>query len=226
MSKFKLTIFLFLIGFSPVFAQNTRDSSSAEIKQQAVEMRDKLNKYIADKLLEEQLKKDPQSFFDSVSSILSKQQLEIDKLKEQFNKLEKQLNEGTYGNGATRQKKIEGKDIELGANSLPFQRVGDKQLNLYFLFDEFALSNEQCDALRAFLNSQKVSVVKVNGYTDWIGTKKYNKKLSENRCLSAIKVMNEFSIRTKVSTFINCNNNGVYDDQAAMRCRRVEIIIK
>lgn len=226
--KYILGFALVILGLSKVNAQTKRDSSNAEIKQQAIEMREKLNKYMADKLLEEQVKKDPgvQVFFDSISTTLTKQQLEINKLKEQFERLEKQLNDGVYTNGTPKLRQIQDSMIADVARGVAFHRVSDKQLNLYFPFDGFGLTKDQRAELRSFLSSQKAIVVKVNGYTDWMGTEKHNKELAANRCTSIIKVVNGFRIRHKVSTNINCNNNEVYNVQTAKWCRRVEVIIQ
>ncbi len=226
--KYILGFALVIFGLSNVNAQTKRDSSNAEIKQQAIEMREKLNKYMADKLLEEQVKKDPgvQVFFDSISTTLTNQQLEITKLKEQFERLEKQLNDGVYTNGTPKLRQIQDSMIADVARGVAFHRVSDKQLNLYFPFDRFGLTKDQRAELRSFLSSQKAIVVKVNGYTDWMGTEKHNKELAANRCGSIVKVVNGFRIRHKVSTNINCNNNEVYNAQTAKWCRRVEVIIQ
>lgn len=226
--KYVLGIGFLFFGLSNINAQTKRDSSNTEIRQQAIEMREKLNKYMADKLLEEQVKKDPgvQVFFDSISTTLTNQQLEINKLKEQFERLEKQLNDGVYSNGTPKLRQIQDSLISDVARGVAFHRVGDKQLNLYFPFDRFGLTKDQRAALRSFLSSQKAMVVKVNGYTDWMGTEQHNKELAANRCLSVVKVVNGFRIRHKVSTNINCNNNQVYNAQTAKWCRRVEIILQ
>lgn len=226
--KYILGIWLLFLGLSNTQAQTKRDSSNAEIRQQAIEMREKLNKYMADKLLEEQVKKDPgvQVFFDSISTTLTNQQLEINKLKEQFERLEKQLNDGMYTNGAPKLRQIQDSMIADLARGVAFHKVSDKQLNLYFPFDRFGLTKDQRAALRSFLSSQKAMVVKVNGYTDWMGTEQHNKELANNRCLSVVKVVNGFRIRHKISTNINCNNNEVYNAQTAKWCRRVEIILQ
>lgn len=226
--KYVLGIGFLFFGLSNINAQTKRDSSNTEIRQQAIEMREKLNKYMADKLLEEQVKKDPgvQVFFDSISTTLTNQQLEINKLKEQFERLEKQLNDGVYSNGTPKLRQAQDSLINDVARGVAFHRVGDKQLNLYFPFDRFGLTKDQRAALRSFLSSQKAMVVKVNGYTDWMGTEQHNKELAANRCLSVVKVVNGFRIRHKVSTNINCNNNQVYNAQTAKWCRRVEIILQ
>jgi hypothetical protein len=226
--KYILGIGFLFFGLSNTNAQTKRDSSNTEIRQQAIEMREKLNKYMADKLLEEQVKKDPgvQVFFDSISTTLTNQQLEINKLKEQFERLEKQLNDGVYTNGTPKLRQIQDSLISDVARGVAFHRVGDKQLNLYFPFDRFGLTKDQRAALRSFLSSQKAMVVKVNGYTDWMGTEQHNKELAANRCLSVVKVVNGFRIRHKVSTNINCNNNQVYNTETAKWCRRVEIILQ
>ncbi|MDP3930599.1 MAG: OmpA family protein [Bacteroidota bacterium] len=225
MFKFNLLIVLFLFGFSQIYAQNKRDSSNAEIKQQAVEMREKLNKYLADNLLEEQIKKDTgvQVFFDSMSTMISKQQSEINRLKEQFEQLEKQLNQGTMNAGSPKQKQH--KMVADMARGTSFHWVGDNQLNLYFPFDGSELSAEQQAELRILLKSQKGIRVKLNGYTDWVGGEKHNKKLASNRCLSAVKFCKEFKIPYKISSYTKCNTYEVYSDETAKWCRRVEIII-
>ncbi|MCG9881104.1 MAG: hypothetical protein MH472_10945, partial [Bacteroidia bacterium] len=140
MSKFNLLFILFLFGFSQIYAQNKRDSSNAEIKQQAVEMREKLNKYLADNLLEEQIKKDTgvQVFLDSIGNVISKQENEINQLKKQFARLEKQIGQGSINSGSPKQKRERMiADMALGTS---FHWVGDNQLNLYFPFDGYELN--------------------------------------------------------------------------------------
>jgi outer membrane protein OmpA-like peptidoglycan-associated protein len=227
MLKYILGIGLLFLGLSHTQAQTKRDSSNAEIRQQAVEMREKLNKYMADKLLEEQVKNDPgvQVFFDSISNTLNKQQQEINNLKEQFANLEKLLNDGAFTNGTPKLRQKQDSIIANVARGAAFHRVSDKQLNLYFAFDRFGLTKEQRTELRKFIGSQKHMLVKINGFTDWMGTEIHNKELASNRCLSVVKVVNGFRIRHMVSTNINCNNNEVYNAQKAKWCRRVEVII-
>ncbi|MBP9688000.1 MAG: OmpA family protein [Bacteroidia bacterium] len=228
--KYILGLCLIVFGLSAVNAQSKRDSSNAEIQQQALEMRQKLNKYMADKLLEEQVIANPgmQLFFDSISTSINKQQIEIDELKKQFAALEKAIKEGTLTvNNNAKNVRANALDTLINdvARGATFHRIGAKQLNLYFSFDNAKITTEQKAELRKFLGSRKSKLVKVIGYTDWIGTEKYNEALAADRCLTITRVVNGFKIRHRVSTNINCNND-VYNPDKAKWCRRVEIILQ
>lgn len=241
--KNKLTVaalLAFVLCFSVKAQTSPRDSSTSEIQKQALEMREKLNKYMAERLLLEEQKNDPalRSFVDSVSNQLYQQQEEIEKLKEQFKRLEEALiNGGTYtpGDGsaipvkqagAGRNGKPAAQDQENGQVYPTFQRYGDKQLNLYFAFDEYKLSKEQITELRAFLKGKKIRRVTVNGYTDWKGTEKHNATLGDKRCKSVVRILNQLIIHYATNSNHNCDNNNDYSPEKARWCRRVEVIIR
>lgn len=234
-----LTFILLLAGLG-AYSQ-TKDSSNAEIKKQAMEMREKLNKYMADKLMTEDVKKDPalKVFFDSISTQLHSQQEEIDRLKQQFNRLEQALLNGEAYNaeggnqkGAGRKKRgggaYEGSTEEEDSTVLVqgFQRYGERQLNLYFAFDSYTLSKKQKQAIADFLKGKQISKrVTVQGFTDWMGTESHNATLAENRCKALIKRLNILKLHYKTSTRFKCDVGNEYTPGKAQWCRRVELII-
>lgn len=225
MSKFYLFWVVFLFGFGQLYGQNKRDSSNAEIKQQALEMREKLNKYLADNLLEEQIKKDTgiRYFFDSLSIVVTKQQQEINKLQAKFEQLEKHLSAGGISSGSPKQRRE--RMLADMARGVAFHWVNDHQLNLYFPFDSYEFTAEQEAELRSLLTSQKRMRVKISGYTDWVGAEKHNKKLARNRCSSAEKLCKELKVTYSISGYSKCETQDIYSDESAKWCRRVEVIV-
>lgn len=238
-NRFSTALTLLLLLFSLGAYSQTKDSSNAEIKKQAMEMREKLNKYMADKLMVEEVKKDTgiKVFLDSISLQLHSQQEEIEKLKQQFNRLEQALINGeTYnpeggnvkggrkGKGKARDGSTEEEDSIVLVQG--FQRYGERQLNLYFAFDSHTLSKKQKQAVVDFLKNKQITKrVTVQGFTDWMGTENHNAELAENRCKALIKRLNILKIHYKTSTRFKCDVGNEYTPHKAQWCRRVELII-
>lgn len=209
---------LLLISFAAI--AQTRDSSSAEIQRQALEMREKLNRYMSDKLLTTEKRYDTgvQVFFDSISTQLYKQQAEIDALKQRFAKLEEMVSNGETGG--------RNKKNEAGAYTGPAsEQISENQLNLYFAFDEYKLSTEQVQALKTFLKNKKIKRVRVSAYTDWRGTEQHNTKLAQNRSQSVIKILNQLVIHYQVLEKGACATANEHTPEKAQWCRRVEVVI-
>lgn len=233
-----LTLVLLLSGLD-AYSQ-TKDSSNAEIKKQALEMREKLNKYMADKLMVEEVKKDTglKVFFDSISLQLHNQKEEIEKLKQQFNRLEQALingevytsegghqkGKGRKGRGGSYDGATEEEDSIVLVQG--FQRYGERQLNLYFAFDSYTLSKKQKQAVADFIKGKQITKrVTIQGFTDWMGTESHNATLAENRCKALIKRLNILKIHYKTSTRFKCDVGNEYTPGKAQWCRRVELII-
>jgi outer membrane protein OmpA-like peptidoglycan-associated protein len=212
---------LLLISLAAV--AQTRDSSSAEIQKQALEMREKLNRYMADKLLTGEKRQDTgvQVFFDSISTQLYKQQSEIEELKQRFARLEEMIQNGEIGGNSKKQKN--GTSVPAVPAS---EQVSERQLNLYFAFDEYKLSAEQVQALKAFLKDKKIKRVRVSGYTDWRGTEQHNTKLANNRSQSVVKILNQLIIHYQVLEKGECVTANEHTPEKAQWCRRVEVVIR
>lgn len=231
----KKNTLVFLLMFIPAFVFAQKENDQAEIQKQAVEMREKINKYMADKLLVEEKKKDSSvhQVIDSISQKLAEQHLEIERLKQQFAKIEQALISGDFSklNGSTQNgvvpNAIQTYDQERDSIAVRngFQYHGDKQLNLYFPFDRYGLTRGQKEELRKFLAGKNIKLVYVSGYTDWIGTENHNFELGKNRCNTVIKILNEMVIHYKVNSDFKCNNYSDFSSRKARWCRRVEIVI-
>lgn len=235
-NKFSLVLSLILLCMGLGANAQTKDSSNAEIKKQAMEMREKLNKYMADKLMVDDAKKNPalNDLLDSISMQLHSQQEEIDKLKQQFNRLEQALMNGSGYIPENGKLNKSGKWVREGSTeeedsivlAQGFQRYGDRQLNLYFAFDSYTLSKSQKKEIADFMKGKTITKrVTVQGFTDWKGTEKYNAGLAENRCKALIKRLNILKIHYKTSTRFKCDVNNEYTPSKAQWCRRVELII-
>ncbi len=111
--------------------------------------------------------------------------------------------------------------------------------NILFDFDKFFLRQKSEDILQSlyqFMNENPSVQVKLDGYTDWIGTDQYNEALSEKRALKAHKYLIDAGIDPdridnawfgeKSPAVSNTNPDG--SDNAANRQlnRRVEIKVE
>ena len=228
MTKFYLILAVFILGFGHTYAQTKRDSSNAEIKQQALEMRVKLNKYLADNLLEEG-KKDTglQVFIDSISHVVSKQQKEINELNEKLNTMFKLVQSGDFeaksSSSQALQQNLMVREVVKGKS---YHIVNQNQLNLYFAFDSDKLSKEQILVLKNFIKSKKAKSLSLAGFTDWMGSEQYNQYLALNRANAVKKQISNLGLNIEILSNTICNNNSVYNDHTAKWCRRVEIIIR
>lgn len=228
MSKFYLLLVFLVFGFSQIYAQTQRDSSNDEIKQQALEMRVKLKKYLADNLMEEG-KKDTgiQVFIDSISHVISKQQQDINELNEKLNEMIKLIQSGGLaGSGTTSQGFQQNLMVRELVKGKTHHLVNQNQLNIYFPFDSYTLSKDQLIVIQEFIKSKKAKSVSLAGFTDWMGSEQYNKNLAINRANAVKNELSEFGLTIEVISNSICNNNCVYNEHTAQWCRRVEIIIR
>ncbi|MFY8020224.1 MAG: OmpA family protein [Bacteroidia bacterium] len=228
MRKFNLFLVVFILCINQLFAQSKRDSSNAEIKQQALEMREKLSKYLADNLLEEQIKKDTgiQYVVDSLSNIVSKQQMEINALNEKLNSIAKLVQLGEFDKHGASSAINQNMMVREVVKGKTHHIVSQTQLNLYFQFDSFKLSKEQKLILKNFIKTKKAKSIIVAGYTDWLGSEQYNKSLAASRSNSVKSELDNLGIKIEIQSNNICNNNSVYNDHTAKWCRRVEIMIR
>ena len=111
--------------------------------------------------------------------------------------------------------------------------------NIYFDFDKYFLrkkSENILDNIFTYLNDNPTSTIRLDGHTDWIGTEKYNEKLSENRTLKAHKflidkgiaperILNEWFGET-TPVIANTNTDGSDNPENRQLNRRVEIKIE
>ncbi|MDZ4667749.1 MAG: OmpA family protein [bacterium] len=171
-----ICISLLLITGSSALAQT--DSSKAQIQKEALQMRATLNKYLSDQLLTNDLggKSDVKSaVIDSISNIIAHQKVELEMLKLSIQGIEKVISDVKQQQLAS-----EGSNILIvGA-----KRLDENQLELYFPFDGSSLTSAQIVTLDKFFANRKAKKVQLTGYSDWVGTEKYNKKLAQRRCNS------------------------------------------
>lgn len=242
-----LLIWLFVIGLPVcVYSQTSKkDSSSAEIKKQAQEMRDKLNKYMADKLGTSEnggkgVSPETISLIDSVADMLSKQQLEIDALKTKFNEievmkarlalLESDVQNGTVGgkvNSAKSKKTGKGfKPVDSAMSLAGSSSIKDEHtIILYFSFDNFDLTDTQIRDIKDFIAShKKIGNINIKGYTDWRGTEQYNQKLCINRSFAVKKVIKRKGAKISLAAVTNCNAETA--GGVPQFCRKVELVVR
>lgn len=112
-------------------------------------------------------------------------------------------------------------------------------VNIYFDFDKYFLRNKGksiLDNLYDYLNDNQTATIRLDGHTDYIGTEKYNDKLSEERTLKAYKylidkgiaperLVNEWFGETKPSV-ANTNADGSDNKENRQLNRRVEIKVE
>ena len=111
--------------------------------------------------------------------------------------------------------------------------------NIYFDFSKYFLRKKSENILENifnYLNDNPSATIRLDGHTDWIGTEKYNDKLSEDRTLKAYKflidkgispnrLVNEWFGETKPAV-ANVNNNGTDNPENRQLNRRVEIKVE
>jgi outer membrane protein OmpA-like peptidoglycan-associated protein len=178
MIKFlRIICFAQILLLSNVIMAQT-DSSKAEIQKEAIQMRATVNKYLSDQLLTNDVggKGDVKlAVIDSIANIIAQQKAELEMLKLSLQGIEKVVNE------VKKQQIVsESSDIFLSG----VKRLEENQLELYFPFDVYSLSNSQIIALNKFLSNRKIEKIQLTGYSDWVGTEKYNKRLAKRRGLN------------------------------------------
>lgn len=246
MIKHVVTLFL-LFGLPfVVFSQTSKkDSSSAEIKKQALEMREKLNKYMAEKLGTTEnggttVTPGMSVLLDSVADMLTKQQAEIEALKAKFSEievmktrltlLESDVQNGTIGgkvNSAKPKKSGKGFKLVDSAMSLAGSTTikDEHTLILYFSFDKFDLSETQIRDVKDFVaGHKKIDNINIKGYTDWRGTEQYNQKLCINRSFAVKKVIKRKGARISLAAATNCNAEVA--GGVPQFCRKVELTVR
>jgi outer membrane protein OmpA-like peptidoglycan-associated protein len=203
-------------------AQTQRDSNNAEIKKQALEMRERVNKYMADKLMEQPatpsvlgtLNAATQSMIDSIANLIALQQAQINQLSTNFKEL-KQAVETV----AKKQVNAEVKDVlEAG-----FRLVGPDQLIVYFPFDGYQLNAAQIKVLGKFMGNKRIKSITLKGYTDWVGTERHNSSLAKFRCSNVALNIGKRCTNIRQEVFINCS----LEDRnvKTQLCRKVEIYL-
>lgn len=228
MGKLKLVLVtFFILAHGLTFGQKNADSSSAEIRQQAIEMREMLDKYLADKLKHPTTKKEVKVNDSSIAVLikqfndkLAEHEKAIQELKDQMARLES-------GTPATTQKNVTPlHGMPAKKMALPTEQPNAYTLILYFDFDSFALTQEQKNALWQFTRNKNYKICNVHAYTDWYGTEKHNKYLALNRCDEVVKNIKNTSYQIRKGKFINCGSTEPVKISHAATCRRVEVILK
>ena len=98
-----LLLFIMVLVVNSLKAQTKRDSSNAEVKKQALEMREKLNNYLSERLAEEkkQVVGQGNGLNDSLLNTIIIQQLELNVLKNKYKALEAMVENLTSYNQMT-----------------------------------------------------------------------------------------------------------------------------
>ena len=226
MIKRSIYLLLFFISAAHVsYCQvSKKDSSSAEIKQQAIEMREKLNKYMAERLGTTNSSSGNSSLIDSIANMFAKQQMELKELKAKFELLETNLTQGKYPlNAGTKPDSVVKSKPNGKGFTRKYDQPSDKRLIVYFPFDVFDLTVEQIQVIKQFMAAQKdIQSVTLHGYSDWIGNENHNRQLKVDRCLSVKKHL-PAKKTIRIFSHVKCN---ALLDTAPEDCRKVEIIVK
>jgi outer membrane protein OmpA-like peptidoglycan-associated protein len=227
-----LLLFTMLFASHQLEAQTPKDSSNAEIKKQALEMREKLNNYLADKLDEN---KNLNSYVikgvsgvgfmnDSLVNTILLQQIELNVLKQKYQELEALVNNLNTTNQLSAEK-ANGPFINPSSGENYIQ-YADKQLNLYFSFNDNSLNEKQIEALSKFLENKKLKRAKIISYTDWRGNAKANNQIGKKRAATVTKLLKGKVKSYTVSTDTKCKMNMTNEGLNAQWCRRIEIILE
>lgn len=212
-------------------AQTKKDSSNAEIKKQALEMREKLNNYLADKLEDNKninslvIKGAAGGYMnDSLVNTILLQQMELNVLKEKYQALEAVVeNLNSYNQMSADKANGAFVNPSTGGNYIQY---ADKQLNLYFSFNEYELNENQKEVLNTFLANQKGKRAKVISYTDWRGKSKVNNQIGKKRANTVTKILKGKVKSYAVNINTKCNINMANEGLNAQWCRRIEIILE
>ena len=226
-----LLLFIMVLVVNGLQAQTKRDSSNAEVKKQALEMREKLNNYLADKLDENKnlnslvIKGQGGGYMnDSLVNTIMLQQIELNVLKNKYQALEAMVeNLNSYNQMSA--EKANGPFVN-PSNGGNYIQYSDKQLNLYFSFNEYELNENQIAVLNTFLVNQKGKSAKVISYTDWRGKSKVNIQIGQKRANTISKILKGKVKSYEVSINTKCNMNMANEGLNAQWCRRIEIILE
>jgi outer membrane protein OmpA-like peptidoglycan-associated protein len=218
------SVFIVILISTQLFAQTKKDSTTAEIKQQAIEMRDKVNRYMADKLLMDDLQRNPALLIllDSVSKMIANQQNQIEQLKQKLSDLdgsvEKQIIE-TKGDLLSTQMNLASKEAKPGG----FKQISDNRMVFFLPFDVYKLNSKQKNGLQKFIDNKKYKSVIINSYTDAKGTEEYNSALAEKRANEIeLYLTQKSNVNIKKIPTAGC---GAGDVNNPNWCRRVEITL-
>ncbi|TAE85275.1 MAG: hypothetical protein EAY81_06640 [Bacteroidetes bacterium] len=231
MTKSALYVLLFFIGVaqSSYGQLSKKDSSNAEIKQQAVEMRIKLDKYMAEKLGTTTPNNSTpynQLTLDSFRLLFKRQHEELQELKSKFELLEHDLTSGKYAMSNNRKSDSAYTKSDRIKNTPPvkYEQPNNKLLIVYFPFDEYELTDDQIQTIQQFIAKQtKTKSITLYGYTDWVGNEKYNKQLKLDRCLA---VRRNLKTKSSVKIVVNRSCSISSPDTSPDYCRKVEIVVK
>jgi len=228
---FGLLLFILVLGINNLQAQTKKDSSNAEVKKQAVEMREKLNNYLADKLDENKnlnsivINGQGGGFInDSLVNKLIIQGMELNVLKEKYKALEAVVANLNATNQLSAEK-ANGAFVNPSTGGSYIQ-YADKQLNLYFSFNDKTLNENQIAVLNTFLANKKNKRAKVISYTDWRGKAKVNNQIGKKRAATVTSILKGKVKSYTVSINTKCNMNMTNEGLNAQWCRRIEIILE
>lgn len=220
----KLGIIAFLVMLSAAsFAQTKKDTTTADIKKEAMQMRETVNKYLADKLQTEQektvggpLDAKTAAFLDSIAKVLTNQQLQLNSLTTDFKAMEQKVDKVT--------KRVE----KAATNNGPVTgvtKLSETVLVLYFPFDGHQLTPYQIAALNKFIGKKKYKSITIKAYTDWNGTEKHNSSLSHRRGQEVRRTMEVTTAKIKNEYFTNCDNLNEFGEKQSYLCRKVEVVL-
>ena len=105
-------------------------------------------------------------------------------------------------------------------------QYADKQLNLYFAFNNCMLNEGQITVLNTFLANKKHKRARLISYTDWRGKAKSNKIMGKNRAKNVTEILKHNVKSYAVNINNNCSINMANEGLNAQWCRRIEIIIE
>lgn len=211
-----------LLAFYTSNAQTQRDSNNAEIQKQALEMRERVNKYMADKLMEQPvttngsgvLNAATKSMIDSIANIISLQQAQINQLSTNFKELKNVVETVVKKQDDSETKEI----VEAG-----YQLVNSNKLILYFPFDGYQLSSIQIKVLGKFMGTKRIKSITLKGYTDWVGTERHNNALAKFRCGNVALNIGKRCANIRQEVYINCSTED--RNVKTQLCRKVEIYL-
>lgn len=223
---FGLLLFILVLGINSLQAQTKKDSSNAEVKKQAVEMRDKLNNYLAERLAEEkkQMVVQGNGLNDTLLNTITTQQVELDVLKEKYQALEA-LVENLNATNQMSAEKANGAFVNpsTGGNYIQY---ADKQLNIFFSFNDNTLNENQITVLNNFLANKKNKRARVISYTDWRGKPKVNNQIGKKRAATITSILKGKVKSYTVNINTKCNMSMTNEGLNAQWCRRIEIILE
>ncbi len=220
----KLGLIAFLIMLSAAsFAQTKKDTTTADIKKEAMQMRETVNKYLADKLQTEQektvggpLDAKTAAFLDSIAKVLTNQQLQLNSLTTDFKAMEQKVDKVT--------KRVE----KAATNNGPVTgvtKLSETVLVLYFPFDGHQLTPYQIAALNKFIGKKKYRSITIKAYTDWNGTEKHNSSLSNRRGQEVRRTMEVTTAKIKNEYYTNCDSVNEFGEKQSYLCRKVEVVL-